>query len=143
MYKKYFILGFILIAVEEIVTPVDSNGNYTYTPGTAYGPDEQIWIYTAEKPSDLYSMLLSNAQHLSNGNTLICSSMQGLFFEVTPEKNVVWQYKNVLPTPWTNAVARIQRYPTDYPGIPETIVIDQKGKILNAFIIQTRICLQR
>ncbi len=117
-------------SVDEIIPPVDSNGNYNYTPGTAYGPDEQIWIYTADNPSDLFSMTLSNAQRLPNGNTLICSANQGLFLEVTPEKNIVWQYQNKLPSPLHKAVARIWRYPTNYTGIPETVDIN-KGKSLN------------
>ena len=113
-------------SVDEIIPPVDSNGNYAYTAGTAFGPEEQIWIYTAENPSDLYSMTLSNAQRLPNGNTLICSANQGLFLEVTPEKNVVWQYQNILPILANNGVARIHRYPLDHPGLPEIKSINQK-----------------
>jgi hypothetical protein len=108
--------------VDEIVPPVDDNGNYFYTPGEAYGPKEQIWIYTADNPMDLFSMTLSSVQRLPNGNTLICSGNQGLFLEVTPEKKVVWQYRNILSA----AVARAYRYPLDYPGIPEV-----KSKSIN------------
>ena len=119
-------------SVDEIVPPVDINGSYYYTPGTAYGPDEQIWIYTAEDPSDLFSMTLSNAQRLPNGNTLICSANQGLFLEVTSEKNIVWQYQNKLPNPLTNAVARVWRYPTNYSGIPEAVSV-YKANNFNGF----------
>ena len=35
---------------------------------------------------------LSGAQRLPNGNTLICEGMKGIVFEVTPRKQVVWQY---------------------------------------------------
>jgi hypothetical protein len=103
-------------SVDEIVPPIDSNGNYEYTSGTAYGPVKPIWVYTAENPADLFSMTLSNAQRLPNGNTLLCSANQGLFLEVTFEKEIVWKYQNILPTPFTNTVARIYRYPLDYPG---------------------------
>ena len=106
-------------SVDEIAPPVDTNGNYAYTPGTAYKPDKQLWIYTAEKPTDFYSHHISGAQRLPNGNTLICNGAEGIFFEVTPEKNIVWNYVNVLPTPKTNHVIKIIRYPTDYPGIPK------------------------
>ena len=71
-------------------------------------------------------MLLSNAQCLPNRDTLLCSSQQGLFLEVTPEKDVVWEYKNIFPTPVKNAVALIHRYPIDYPGIPEKKGINQR-----------------
>ena len=107
--------------VDEIQPPVDNNGNYSYVPGTAYGPTEPIWEYVAENPADLYSPTLSNAQRLPNGNTLICSANQGLFLEVTTGKTVVWKYTNIIPSPFHNAVGRIQRYPVNYPGIPETL----------------------
>jgi hypothetical protein len=113
-------IGRTYSSVDEIVPPIDNNGNYFYTPGEAYGPDEQIWIYTTKDPSDLQSFILSNAQRLPNGNTLICSAGQGLFLEVTPEKEIVWKYRNILPTPFSNCVARIERYPKDYPGIPKS-----------------------
>ncbi len=114
-------------SVDEIVPPLDNDDNYIYTPGEAYGPDEQIWIFTTKNPKDLYSFILSNAQRLPNGNTLICSSEQGLFLEVTPEKEIVWQYKNFLPTPFSNCVARIFRYSEDYSGIPESKTISMFG----------------
>ena len=119
--------------VDEIIPPVDSNGYYNYTAGEAYGPDEQIWIYRAENPSDLFSMTLSNAQRLPNGNTLICSANQGFFLEVTPEKNIIWQYQNKLPNPLTNAVARVWRYPTNYSGIPKVASINNENNFNGIF----------
>jgi len=124
-------IGRAYSSVDEIVPPVDNKGNYVYTPGEAYGPDEQIWIYTTKNPNTLYSFILSNAQRLPNGNTLICSSGQGLFLEVTHEKDIVWRYQNILPNPFSNGVARVQRYPTDYPGIPE---IKSKSRLNNCIL---------
>ena len=106
-------------SVDEIVPPVDINGNYEYIPGEAYEPDVPIWVYTTENPTDMFSMILSNAQRLPNGNTLICSANQGLLLEVTQEKKIVWKYQNILPSPYTSSVARVQRYSFDYPGIPK------------------------
>lgn len=112
-------------SVDEIVPPVDSSGNYEYEPGQAYGPNEAVWIYTTENPSDMFSMILSNAQRLPNGNTLICSANQGLFLEVSQEKEIVWkyQYHNIM-YPNVNSVASVQRYSLDYPGIPKVKSID-------------------
>ena len=103
-------------SVDEIIPPLNSTGGYTYTPGEAYGPDAPVWVFTTETPTDMYSPLLSNAQRLPNGNTLICSAQQGLLLEVTPEKAIVWKYRNFLPTPFVNAVARAFRYPPNHPG---------------------------
>lgn len=113
-------------SVEEIVPPLNSTNSYTYTPGSAYGPEEPVWVFTTDPPTDLFSTLLSSVQRLPNGNTLICSAQQGLFLEVTPDKTIVWKYKNILPSPFANAVARIYRYPPGHPG-SKVIPSDQRS----------------
>lgn len=108
-------------SVDEIVPPVDDNGNYFMTPGSAYGPEEQTWIYTAENPTDFYSQGVSGVQRLPNGNTLICDGQDGLFFEVTPEKNIVWEYTNQFPEEAQNNVFKVRRYGPDFPGLLDLI----------------------
>ncbi len=73
--------GILYSSVDEIVPPVDGNGSYYLEPGSAYGPEEQIWIYTAENPTDFYSYMISGSQRIANGNTVICDGKLGLFFE--------------------------------------------------------------
>lgn len=118
-------------SVIEIVPPVDNNGNYYLEPGSAFGPDEPIWIYTAPNPTDFYASGQSGAQRLPNGNTLICSA-NGVFFEITYDKNIVWIYFNLFPIKfigWNNLVFKINRYPLDYPGIGK-LSIGIENKIL-------------
>ena len=98
-------------SIDEIIPPVDSNGTYYLEPGSAYGPDEQLWIYTADNPTDFYSHYASGAQRLSDGNTLICDAVAGRFFEVTPEKETVWDYVNPYPFNFINHVFKIQYLP--------------------------------
>jgi hypothetical protein len=81
-------------SVDEIVLPVDAQGRYEYKAGVAFGPDKPVWSYTAPKKTDFYSFFISGAQRLPNGNTFICSGANGITFEVTPEKEIVWQYIN-------------------------------------------------
>jgi hypothetical protein len=81
-------------SVDEIVLPVDSKGSYTLNPGKAYGPEAARWSYSAPKKSDFFSMLISGAQRLPNGNTLVCSGVNGTVFEVTPDSKMVWKYIN-------------------------------------------------
>jgi hypothetical protein len=51
-----------------------------------------VWEYKeADRPS-FFSPLISNAQRLPNGNTLICEGSFGRFFEVTHGGDVVWEY---------------------------------------------------
>jgi hypothetical protein len=96
--------------VDEIVPPVDGAGNYSLTPGTAYGPTAPIWIYTDPVPLFFYSWAISGATRLPNGNTLVCAGIQGWLFEVDLQGNMVWQYTNQLPSPLTPAVFKVRRY---------------------------------
>ncbi len=52
------------------------------------------WEYKASPPEDFYSPYVSNQQKLPNGNVLICSGNQGRIFEVTGDKEIVWDYHN-------------------------------------------------
>lgn len=103
-------------SVDEIIPPLVSNSTYFLSPGSAYEPEEQTWIYTAENPTDFYSQSISGAQRLSNGNTLICDG-GGTFFEVSSEKETVWEYVNPFPDQWRNNVFKIRRYSRDFPGL--------------------------
>ncbi|MFH1998620.1 MAG: aryl-sulfate sulfotransferase [Planctomycetota bacterium] len=81
-------------SVDEIVLPVNEKGLYTSDKGKPFGPSKPSWSYTAPEKSDFFSMFISGAQRLPNGNTLICAGANGVIFEVTPEKETVWKYQN-------------------------------------------------
>ena len=81
-------------SVDVISPPVDVNGNYSITGTQAYQPDTAWWSYQAPVTSDFYSMNISGAHRLSNGNTMICKGSQGTFFEIDSAKNQVWKYVN-------------------------------------------------
>lgn len=53
-----------------------------------------VWQYTDTPPQNFFSPYISGAQRLQNGNTLITEGNYGRLFEVTPEKEVVWEYVN-------------------------------------------------
>jgi hypothetical protein len=104
-------------SVDELVPPVDSDGSYFLEPGSAYGPENLVWSYTAENPFDFFAGYLSGTQRLPNGNTLICDGDHGIFFEVTPEEKTVWKYLNTNPNPLANQVFKVLCYAPDYPGL--------------------------
>ena len=79
-------------SADEIVPPLDEEGNYIREPGEPFGPDLPIWTYSAPNKSDLYSPFLSSVQRLGNGNTLICSGNNGDVIEVTADGEKVWNY---------------------------------------------------
>ncbi|MBL7472496.1 aryl-sulfate sulfotransferase [Robertkochia sediminum] len=80
------------------------NGNHTGGPSVVYeldlpevfalDPDadnEPLVVWEYSHP-DMYSAKVSGAERLPNGNTLIAVGTFG-YWEVTPEKEVVWQFK--------------------------------------------------
>ena len=113
-------------SIDEIVPPVNDNGNYDYTVGSPYAPEEQMWIYTADNPNDFYSPKVSGSERLPNGNTLICMGDSGIFFEVTLEKETIWEYINTYPNMKSNNVFKIHRYGLDYPGL--TVLFQRPNK---------------
>lgn len=81
-----------------------------------------VWQYTAPVPWDFFSSICAGAERLSNGNTVICEAMPGRIFEVTPEKEIVWEYVNPIFTSYVNnqqssMMWRAHRYEKNYPGL--------------------------
>jgi len=120
--------------VDEIVPPVDVTGNYSIATSAAFGPSASTWTYVATPPASFYSAEISGAQRLPNGNTLITEGIKGNLFEVTAAGETVWRYINPVttsplkqgssiptdpgrPDQYMNAVFRVTRYGTDYPGL--------------------------
>lgn len=120
-------------SIEEMVTPVDSGGNYPRNASEAWAPQKQSWTYTATPPTDFYSMEISGCQRLPNGNTLICWGTEGIFFEITPDKEICWRYASPVgqggPLYYDQipdrdarnhsitAIFKIHRYSPDYAGL--------------------------
>lgn len=108
----------------EIFTPSQiSAGNYTQN--LPYGPSSQSWIYKDSIPSKFYSMVISGAERLPNGNTLICSGVSGKIFEIGKSNTIVWEYINPVITdtvitdgenPTANSVFRCHFYADTFSG---------------------------
>ena len=110
--------------------PVSNTGVYSYSPDTAYGPLTVDYNYSDQSstPSDFYSAIVSSAQRLPNGNTLICEGRTGEFFELDSNDNMVWKYINPIsnadgssyvqtqPPPVNGLVFRAIKYAPDYPA---------------------------
>jgi hypothetical protein len=104
--------------IDEIAAPVDDQGNYYLEPGAAYGPENLTWSYAANPPSSFYAYYISSAERLKDGDTLICDGVAGKFFEVTPDKVMVWQWTNPYPYPNMNDVFKIVYIPPYEPPPP-------------------------
>lgn len=91
-------------------------------------PASPSWTYMAPTPEDMYSNILSSAQRLQNGNTLICVGRPGRSFEINENEEIVWEFVN--PIERGNALSqgdtipqganiftfRMDRYPVNYAG---------------------------
>jgi len=79
------------------------------------------WEYKDENVQNFYSGICSSAERLPNGNTLICESAKGRIFEVTAEKEIVWEFMSPFYYPWegmglTNLIFKAHRYGYEYEG---------------------------
>ncbi len=52
------------------------------------------WEYVADPKEAFFSAAISGAQHLPNGNTLICEGGRARLFEVIPDGEIVWEFIN-------------------------------------------------
>ena len=70
---------------------------------------------------------MGGAQRLPNGNTLICSSLEGTFIEIDATGEIVWRYVNPVTSTGPvaqgtipgggNVVFRAWRYAPGYAGL--------------------------
>ncbi|WP_235291868.1 aryl-sulfate sulfotransferase [Portibacter lacus] len=112
----------------NVIRPVmDSDSlNYKISEGKFLPEDFTKTILHPVKEK-LYSSGLSSAQYLPNGNFLILAGRIGYAFEITPDDEIVWEYKLPLKAGMPveqgtnleisdNNLFRIKRFPTDYPA---------------------------
>lgn len=120
-------------SVDELVPPVDANGNYALTTGSAYAPTQLAWTYVGTGEERYYDADVSGAERQPDGNTLICYGTHGVLEEVTSSGELVWKYVN--PVSQTGpllqgqspgldqksqslaAVFKVRRYAPDYAGL--------------------------
>lgn len=91
-----------------------------------------VWQFSLDRvaPNSFYSAYQSSAQKLPNGNYLVTTTPYGHIFEVTPLKEIVWEYISPIggmggkgdricvsgPNPRVNSLHRAFRYGKDSPG---------------------------
>ena len=111
--------------VQILNPPQSSNGFYTKEDTDPFGPVNATTLYGDNDNETFYSAFLSNAIRLKNGNTLINSGSPGRIFEVTPTREIVWEYEIPLSgdIPFSqgsdarnNGNFRAYKYASDYSG---------------------------
>ena len=87
--------------------------------------NEIVWEYLGTPNISFYSYNISSAERQPNGNTVICEGAPGRMFEVTPGKDIVWEYINPFfgrvgvgrAIESVNGVFRAHRYGPDHQGL--------------------------
>lgn len=76
-------------AVHEFDLPMDATGAFLTTPTGLPQAPAIVWSYAAP---GFFSPVMSNAERLPNGNTLICNGRDHTLFEVDAGGATVWQH---------------------------------------------------
>ena len=112
-------------SVEEIVTPVDTNGNYPLALGAAYDPVSPVWTWTDNPPSNSFSALISGCERQPNGNTLITLGSTGHLIEADPTGKQVWDWYS----PNGERIFKARRYERFFWPGDATVSIATGGRV--------------
>jgi hypothetical protein len=84
---------------------------------------EVVWEYSIDSFTEsfqFYSWYVSNAQRLPNGNTMINEGMNGRFFELTEDKELVWEFVSPFVSDEATPSPRVYRaYRIPYEWVPQ------------------------
>jgi hypothetical protein len=74
----------------------DNEGHHGFSKVIELNPFTQqvLWSYEGTQANGFFSSFLGSALRLPNRNTLITESTAGRSFELTPEKKIVWEFRN-------------------------------------------------
>ena len=125
-------------SIDEIAPPVDANGFYSRVGNTYFGPTNYFWQYTNNPATNFFGADIGGVEREPNGNTLISFGIRGTIFEVTSNRQTVWQYVNPsaatpfaqgstipfdphsntnFPLQTVNEIFKAHRYPTNFSGL--------------------------
>ena len=115
--------------VDIITPPTTAPGVFIPNGNSSYGPVNTDYTYIDPvNQTDFFSAIVSSAQRLPNGNTLVCQGRGSYFFELDTNDNIVWEYISPVPNNSTSPVSqgsppspnnltfRAIKYPTNHPA---------------------------
>ena len=85
--------------------------------------NEIVWEYKASPEIQFLSAHISGADRLPNGNVVVCEGATGRLFEITRDKELVWEWINpivgqVRGGP-SSSIFRAHRYAVEHPAFDE------------------------
>jgi hypothetical protein len=119
-------------SADEVIPELDENGDYVRDEdnGGFAATIKRVYPKSEKDDEGDWAAIVSSAQRLPNGNTLIGYGPQGHVLEVTPKGKVVWDYENpyaaLRPFSPRNSGAgqpidqnwffQVSKYADDFPG---------------------------
>jgi hypothetical protein len=116
--------------VEQITPELDAAGNYVIGADGRFAATMRR-VHPTREQDRVFAAIISGAQRLANGNTLIVYGNLGRMIEVTPAGRIVWDFENpyyevhddtpertgagFVIEPWW--MFRASRYAPDHPGL--------------------------
>ena len=123
-------------SVDEVVFP--ASGHKYLRAGGAYMRPTHVWSYRLAQRT----WIMSNAQRLPNGNTLLSEGNFSRITEITPSGEVVWHYVSPLArtlkaipegastaNPSDTWVYRAYKYPATHPGIQALTLTQESERV--------------
>ena len=108
-------------SADEIILPMDVEGEYEHKASVAFGPEAAAWSYSAPNKTEFFAAFMGGTQRLPNGDTLVSTGIGGVVFEVNADKKIVWRY--VIPAKAAGGIGVPQ------PGGPGAAWSRRSGRI--------------
>ena len=109
---------------------INEDGTYHIEDGKPFGPENVVWEYE----NDFHSGSQSGAFRLPNGNTLVTVASESYIFEVTHDKEIVWEYRSE-----NGIIPRAKKYGIEYFFISGDMNDDDVLNILDIIQLQNLI----
>ena len=117
-------------SVIELTPDINDDGTYNIEDGEPFGPEELVWEYS----NGFHSGSQSGAFRLPNGNTLITVASESYVFEVTNDKEIVWEYNSD-----SGVIPRSHKYGVEFFIISGDMNEDNNLNILDVILLQALI----
>ena len=95
-------------SIVQITPPLNELGGYSIDEIHSFGPINYSWHYTG----DFFSHIMSGAQRLLNGNTIITVATEKYIFEIDSLGQILWEYEH--DEAGQNTISKAFKYPLDY-----------------------------
>ena len=96
----------------EVSLPRNEDGTYDWD-----GEVEITWSYKGDPPQDMFAPFMSGVDRTPSGNTVFAFGHNKRIMEVTPEGEVVADFR----VPGPGNTFRVRRYGFDYPGLEKLV----------------------